>query len=130
MRRLILGKMYDIYYAQGMYTKAIECSKQITQIKDEECLLINKDYSTYHIEKYRNDIKIRKLGEMKLRAYINLVIIIFIVSIIVIAVLLSNKKLRKRNKIDEMSEINNRSYFDKQYRKMLNLYLLNDGGKK
>ncbi|HCW53930.1 MAG TPA: hypothetical protein DG753_09380 [Clostridium sp.] len=119
MRRLILSKMYNIYYDQGMYKKAIECHKQITKIKDEACLLIKKDYSTYHVEKYRNDIKIRKLDEMKFRAYINLVIVIFIVGIIVIFALLRHKKLRKRNKIDEMSEINNRSYFDKQYRKML-----------
>ncbi|MBQ3420239.1 MAG: GGDEF domain-containing protein [Romboutsia sp.] len=115
----ILEKMYQISYEEGEYEEFNKYANRILEIKNEEVLLINKDYSSYSIEKYKNELEIRRLNEEKIYNYIKWFIGILFLSIVVIIVIMKNRILREKNITDGLTEINNRAYFDEVYNKKL-----------
>ncbi|MBQ3422624.1 MAG: hypothetical protein IJH34_13425, partial [Romboutsia sp.] len=115
LKIFILEKICKICNEQKRYKEASEYEAKLLSVKNEESLLINKNYSVYTVEKYENELAIRQMNEEKIVAFIKVFSVILVLTLIIVVVVMKNRLLRKNNKIDGLTGINNRSYFDEIY---------------
>ncbi|HCW54104.1 MAG TPA: hypothetical protein DG753_10275 [Clostridium sp.] len=111
--------MYKISSKVGRYKEASEYSAKLLDVKNEESLLINRNYSAYSIEKYKNELEIRRLNDEKIDNYIRWFAVILVLSIIIIIAIMKNRMLSQKSKCDGLTNINNRLYFNEIYEKKL-----------
>lgn len=115
----VLQKMQKIYNDEKRYKEASEYEAKLLEVKDEESLLVNKNYSAYTIAKYENELALRRMNKEKIRSYIKGFIIVLILTIVIVIVIMNNRVLRYKNITDSLTNINNRRHFDEVFNKLL-----------
>lgn len=127
MKKQILKSIINIYHDNNDEAKVFEYSNKLQNVYEEESLLINEDYSNYSNGKYSYEVKMNELNNKKLVYLLIVISVIFISSWLFIIIYMRNKQLREKNKIDGLTNVYNRNYFNEFYNNKLsenkNFYL-------
>ncbi|NME83207.1 GGDEF domain-containing protein [Clostridium sp. SM-530-WT-3G] len=115
----VLQKMQKIYNEEKRYKEVSEYEAKLLQVKYEESLLVNKNYSEYTVAKYENELALRRMNKEKIYNYIKGCIVMLLLTIVIVIVIMKNRELRYKNITDSLTNINNRRYFDEVLNKLL-----------
>ena len=118
-KRNILQNMIRIYKKEENYEEACKYTEQLSELKEAESLLINEDYTSYSIEKYENELEVKRLNKEKLHNYIKIFILILVSTVSIVVMFMRNKRLRENNITDGLTKVYNRVRFNEIYEKKL-----------
>lgn len=114
-KKFALQEVIDMLDEVGEYRESSRYYEQLQQWYEHEAEIINKDYSDYAVYKYAYEHKLEERANRKVKIYITIGMLAVgaIGSIVMLS--LRRIQLMKLNKLDGLTKIYNRSYFEKCY---------------
>lgn len=117
-KKYILKCLSELLNEYGYYKEANKYEQQLRDQYEEEAITVNMDYSEYALYKYENQKKLIEEANQKIRRYVYRTIWGIVVAAVIIGILLKYRKLILMNKIDELTKVYNRRFFEEYYKKL------------
>lgn len=116
--KYILNRLVNILDEQGDYEEANKYEIKLRQFYDQEAIVVNMDYSDYALYKYEYQKQLLEEAHLKMKRYLQIIIIASVICIIMRLVWINNKRLIQVNRLDGLANVYNRRYFEEYYRKL------------
>lgn len=117
-KKYILKNLSELLNECGYYKEANEYEQQLRAHYEEEAITVNMDYSEYALYKYDNQKKLMEAANQKIRRYVYTTVCGILLAVAVITALLKYRKLIQINKVDDLTRVYNRRYFEEYYKKL------------
>nr|WP_302595524.1 diguanylate cyclase [uncultured Cellulosilyticum sp.] len=117
-KKYILKNLSELLNENGYYKEANEYEQQLRMHYEQEAIAVNMDYSDYALYKYENQKKLMEEANQKIRRYVYITIYGILLLALIVMALLKYIKLIQINKLDGLTKIYNRRYFEEYYRKL------------
>lgn len=114
-KKFALQEVVNMLNEVGEYKKSNSYYEQLQQWYEEEAEIVNKNYSDYALYKYEYERKLKEDSDREIKVHIVIGILIMLASGSILMLSLRRIHLIRLNKLDGLTKIYNRSYFEKCY---------------